>query len=95
MGANETGIDIKTELLDLAAEEAKTALVDAMTWREGDVQYLHFEDESFDVVISNFGHMFASQADVVAKEMIRVTKKGGRYDSQLGHPNLRLDQCLK
>ncbi|HET6588853.1 MAG TPA: methyltransferase domain-containing protein [Candidatus Nitrosocosmicus sp.] len=74
-GANVTGIDITSELLKRAAEEEKIALLDGIIWKEGDAQNLPFEDESFDVVLSSFGHMFAPQPDLVSKEMIRVTKK--------------------
>ena len=95
MGANVTGIDITTELLDLAAEEAKIAQVDGITWKEGDAQNLPFEDESFDVVLSTFGHMFAPQADLVAKEMIRVTKKGGRIGFATWPPELAIGSIFK
>ena len=77
-GANVTGIDITSELLERAAEEEKIALLDSIVWNEGDAQNLPFEDESFDVVLSTFGHMFAPQPELVSKEMIRVAKKGGR-----------------
>ncbi len=95
MGANVTGIDITTELLDLAAEEAKIAQVDGITWREGEAQNLPFEDESFDVVLSTFGHMFAPQPDLVAKEMIRVTKKGGRIGFSTWPPELAIGSIFK
>ncbi|CAN5689822.1 hypothetical protein BH23THE1_BH23THE1_36210 [soil metagenome] len=42
-GANVTGIDITTELLDLAVEEAIIAQVDGITWKEGDAQNLPFD----------------------------------------------------
>ena len=95
IGANVTGIDITPELLELAAEEAKIAQVDGITWREGDAQNLPFEDESFDVVLSTFGHMFASQPDLVAKEMIRVTKKGGRIGFATWPPELVIGSIFK
>ena len=95
IGANVTGIDITTELLDLAAEEAKIAQVDGITWRAGDAQNLPFEDESFDVVLSTFGHMFAPQPDLVAKEMIRVTKKGGRIGFATWPPELAIGSIFK
>jgi SAM-dependent methyltransferase len=94
-GANVTGIDITTELLDLAVKEAKIAQVDGITWKEGDAQNLPFEDESFDVVLSTFGHMFAPQADLVAKEMIRVTKKGGRIGFATWPPELAIGSIFK
>jgi len=95
IGANVTGIDITTELLDLAAEEAKIAQVDGITWRAGDAQNLPFEDESFDVVLSTFGHMFAPQPDLVAKEMMRVTKKGGRIGFATWPPELAIGSIFK
>ena len=95
IGANVTGIDITSELLELAAEEAKIAQVDGITWREGDAQNLPFEDESFDVVLSTFGHMFAPQPDLVAKEMIRVTKKGGRIGFATWPPELVIGSIFK
>ena len=95
IGANVTGIDITQELLELAAEEAKIAQVDGISWREGDAQNLPFEDESFDVVLSTFGHMFAPQPDLVAKEMIRVTKKGGRIGFSTWPPELAIGSMFK
>ena len=95
IGANVTGIDITQELLELAAEEAKIAQVDGISWREGDAQNLPFEDESFDVVLSTFGHMFAPQPDLVAKEMIRVTKKGGRIGFATWPPELAIGSIFK
>ena len=95
IGANVTGIDITAELLELAAEEAKIAQIDGITWRGGDAQNLPFEDESFDVVLSTFGHMFAPQSDLVAKEMIRVTKKGGRIGFATWPPELAIGSIFK
>ena len=87
-GANVTGIDITPELLALALEEEKTAQVSNIVWKEGDAQNLPFEDESFDVVLSTFGHMFAPQPELVAKEMMRVTKRGGRIGFATWPPEL-------
>jgi SAM-dependent methyltransferase len=41
------------------------------------VENLPFGDDSFDVVLSRFGYMFASHPEVAIKEMLRVTKSGG------------------
>jgi SAM-dependent methyltransferase len=95
MSANVTGIDITAELLELAVEEAKMAQVEGITWKEGDAQNLPFEDESFDVVLSTFGHMFAPQAELVAKEMIRVTKRGGRIGFATWPPELAIGSIFK
>lgn len=93
--ANITGIDITSELIDIAAEEAKIALLDGIMWKEGDAQNLPFEDETFDVVISTFGHMFAPQPDLVSKEMIRVTKKGGRIGFTTWPPELAIGSIFR
>lgn len=94
-GANVTGIDITPELLALAVEEEKTAQVGDIVWKEGDAQHLPFEDESFDVVLSTFGHMFAPQPDLVAKEMVRVTKKDGRIGFATWPPELAIGSIFK
>ncbi len=77
-GAKVTGIDITPKLLALAKEEEKIAGISGITWKEGDAEILPFEDESFDVVVSAFGHIFAPNRELVGKEMLRVLKKGGR-----------------
>lgn len=76
-GAKVTGIDFTPSLLAQAREEASLADAKDIEWIEGDVEDLPFEDESFDVVLSSFGHMFASQPEVAMKEILRVTKSGG------------------
>lgn len=43
----------------------------------GDAEELPFPDASFDVVVSQFGHMFAPRPEVAAREMLRVLKPGG------------------
>ena len=73
-----TGIDITPELLSLAIEEEKIAQVKDIVWKEADAQNLPFENESFDVVLSTFGHMFAPRPELVAKEM--MSDKERRYD---------------
>lgn len=94
-GAIVTGIDITPELLSIAEEEEKSAQVKGIVWKEGDCQNLPFDDESFDVVLSTFGHMFAPQPEIVAKEMIRVTKKGGRIGFATWPPELAIGSIFK
>ncbi len=77
-GAKVTGIDFTPEMLTQAKMEADLAGTEDIEWKEGDVEDLPFEDESFDVVLSSFGHMFAPNPEVAIKEMLRVTKSGGR-----------------
>ena len=57
-GAEVTGLDLTPRLLDQGRAAAAEAGVE-IEWIEGDAEQLPFEDESFDVVISVFGCMFA------------------------------------
>lgn len=75
-GATVTGLDLTPELLERAKENASIAEV-SVTWMEGDVEELPFANESFDVVTSQFGHIFAPRPDVAIGQMLRVLKRGG------------------
>src|SRR5690606_31439258 len=46
-------------------------------WVEGDMESLPLESEQFDVVISQFGHIFAPRPTVCLEEVLRVLKPGG------------------
>ena len=76
IGATVTGLDLTPELLAVARENATTAAV-AIEFHEGDAEALPFADAAFDVVVSQFGHMFAPRPDVTVREMLRVLKPGG------------------
>lgn len=76
-GAKVSGLDLAPVLLERARENAATAGVD-IDFVEGDAEALPYLDASFDVVLSQFGHMFAPRPAVVVKEMLRVLKSGGR-----------------
>ncbi len=75
-GAKVTGIDLTPELVARARENSATMGLEA-EWHEGDAEAMPFPDASFDMVLSQFGHMFAPRPDVVTKEMLRVLKPGG------------------
>lgn len=94
-GADVTGLDLTPSLLTLAKEEEKVAQVDDIDWKEGNAENLPFEDESFDVVLSTFGHMFASDQELTAKEMMRVLKKGGRFGFATWPPELAIGKLFK
>lgn len=76
LGARLTGLDLTPALLERARENAQTAGVE-VEWREGDAEDLPFDNAAFDVVVSQFGHMFAPRPDVAVAEMLRVLKPGG------------------
>ncbi len=75
-GAQVTGLDLTPALLERARENAALAEL-SIDWREGDAEDLPFEDASFDVVVSQFGHMFAPRAEVAIAQMLRVLRPRG------------------
>jgi SAM-dependent methyltransferase len=86
-GAHVTGLDLTPELLERARENARIAGVD-VDWHEGDVEDLPFADASFDVVLSEFGHIFAPRPEVAVGEMLRVLKPGGKIAFSTWPPEL-------
>jgi SAM-dependent methyltransferase len=76
-GARVTGLDLTPGMLDIARGRAEDAGVD-IEWIEGDAEDLPFDDQSFDVVLSAFGCMFAPRHEAVAEELVRVLRPGGR-----------------
>jgi SAM-dependent methyltransferase len=75
-GAEVTGLDLVPELLDAGLAKAAEAGLD-IEWVEDDAEHLPFDDESFDQVLSTFGHMFAPRHRQTADEMARVCRQGG------------------
>src|SRR3954470_12825301 len=79
LGADVLGVDIATNLIEAAKKRARTEGLTNCTFQEGDATDLQgLQDQSFDLVVSIFGAMFAPKPGDVAKEMVRVTKPGGR-----------------
>ncbi|HKO61980.1 MAG TPA: class I SAM-dependent methyltransferase [Pyrinomonadaceae bacterium] len=76
-GANVTGVDIATNLLEQARERAAASGL-SIQFDEGDAEQLPYDDGSFDTVVTMFGAMFAPRPELVAKELTRVCKPGGR-----------------
>src|SRR5256884_2351328 len=76
LGAQVTGLDLTPELLERARENARIAGVD-IEWHQGDVEQLPFADGAYDMVLSQFGHIFAPRPEVAISEMLRVLKPGG------------------
>jgi SAM-dependent methyltransferase len=76
-GARVSAVDLTPALLEHARENGRIAGVD-VTWKEGDAEQIPYPDGAFDVVISQFAHMFAPRPDVVMGEIRRVLASGGR-----------------
>ena len=79
LGANVQGVDIAQNLVAAGNKRIKEEGLTNISIREGDATNLQeIKDESFDLVVSIFGAMFAPKPFDVAKEMVRVTRMGGR-----------------
>jgi SAM-dependent methyltransferase len=75
-GAKVRGLDLSPVLIERAREHAQLANLD-VDFAEGDAESLPYGDNEFDVVLSQFGHMFAPRPEVAIGEMLRVLKPGG------------------
>lgn len=79
LGANVLGVDIARNLVEAGNIRAKAEGLTNCIFQEGDATDLHeLKDQSFDLVVSIFGAMFAPKPFDVTKEMVRVTRPGGR-----------------
>ena len=76
-GAKVTGIDIATNLIEQARARTQAENLD-VRFDEGDAEMLPYPDSSFDIVISLIGAMFAPRPDLVAAELKRVCRPGGK-----------------
>ncbi len=79
LGANVTGIDIARNLVEAGNKRAASEGLTGLRFQEGDASNLEgVADGSFDLTVSIFGAMFAPRPFDVAREMVRVTRPGGR-----------------
>jgi SAM-dependent methyltransferase len=79
LGADVLGVDIASNLVEAGNRRAKEQGLANCKFQEGDASDLHeLKDDAFDLVMSIFGAMFAPKPFDVAKEMVRVTRPGGR-----------------
>jgi ubiquinone/menaquinone biosynthesis C-methylase UbiE len=76
LGAKVCGVDLTPELLKRARENSAIAEVQ-VDWCEGDAEQLPYDNGAFDIVLSQFGHMFAPRPEIAIGEMLRVLKPGG------------------
>lgn len=94
MGHNVTGIDIAENLIEYANEVANAEGLDA-TFDVGDAEDLPYENNSFDVVITMIGAMFAPRPEKVASEIARVLRPGGKLYMANWTPNGMPAQMFK
>src|SRR6187397_1415378 len=79
LGADVLGVDIAPNLVEAGRRRAAAEGLSNCRFQEGDATNLEgLADRSFDLVVSMFGAMFAPKPFDVAKEMVRVTRPGGR-----------------
>src|SRR5881275_2211452 len=79
LGADVLGVDIAQNLVEAGNRRAKEMGLTNCRFQEGDATNLHeLKDQTFDLVVSIFGAMFAPKPFDVAKEMVRVARPGGR-----------------
>jgi len=87
LGARVKASDLTPALVARAKEHA-TIMKLEVEFREADVEALPYADAQFDVVVSQFGHMFAPRPDVAIAEMLRVLKPGGTIAFSTWPPEL-------
>jgi len=79
LGAEVVGVDIARNLVEAGNKRAAKQGLANLKFQEGDASNLEqLPDKTFDLVVSVFGAMFAPKPFDVAKEMVRVTRPGGR-----------------
>jgi ubiquinone/menaquinone biosynthesis C-methylase UbiE len=79
LGADVLGVDIAQNLVEAGNRRAREQGLTNIRFQEGDACNLQeLKDQTFDLVVSIFGAMFAPKPFDVAKEMVRVTRRGGR-----------------
>jgi SAM-dependent methyltransferase len=87
LGAQAHGLDLSPALIERARQNAAITGLD-IAFIEGDAEALPYPDASFDVVLSQFGHIFAPRPEVAMGEMLRVLKPGGRIAFSAWPPEL-------
>ena len=93
LGAKVRAVDLTPELLERARENAGIAQVD-IEWTEADVEKLPFRDAEFDVVVSQFAHMFAPRPEIAVGEMLRVLRPGGTLGFATWPPELMVGRTM-
>ena len=93
-GAEVTGVDIAPNLLEQARARAAAEGL-RIQFDEGDAESLPYDDAAFDVVVSMFGAMFAPRPELVASELVRVCRPGGRIAMANWTPQGHIGEMFK
>jgi SAM-dependent methyltransferase len=93
-GALVTAIDVAEPMLEKARRRAEEAGADVIL-DLGDIEYHPYEDASFDVLVSNFGLVFAPDHANVAAELARVACPGARLGFTAWKPNPKLGDLYR
>jgi len=93
LGAKVTGVDLTPQLIAHARENAALMKLD-VTFTDGDAEALPFPDGSFDVVVSQFGHIFAPRPERATAELLRVLRPGGTIAFSTWPPELYVGRFL-
>ncbi|MDF3036857.1 MAG: methylase involved in ubiquinone/menaquinone biosynthesis [Paucimonas sp.] len=93
-GVDVTGIDIAANLIEQAQTRAQAESVQ-VKFEEGDAEDLPYENGSFDLVVSLIGAMFAPRPELVARELLRVCRRGGRIVMANWTPEGHVGQMFK
>ncbi len=93
-GAQVTGCDIAVNWLEKARERAEAEGLD-VTFEEGDAENLPYRSNSFDVVTSLVGAMFAPRPYHVGAELLRVCRPGGKIAMANWTPSGFVGQMFK
>jgi len=93
-GAQVTGIDSTQPIAEKVRRDADAEGL-AITTDVGNVEYLPYDDGSFDVLVSNFGLVYALDHANVAAELGRVARPGGRLGFTAWRPNPKLGELYR
>jgi len=93
LGARVKAADLTPQLLERARENSLLAEVE-VEWFEADVEAMPFADEEFDIVLSQFAHIFAPRPEVATREMLRVLRPGGTIAFSTWPPELLVGRAM-
>ena len=94
LGAKVKGLDLTPALIERAKQNSQIMDLNA-EFTEGDAEKMPFLDNEFDIVLSQYGHMFAPRPDVAVSEMARVLKPGGTLAFSTWPSELFMGQFFK